>query len=533
MRVGTVSLTVFTASLVLATIGGVTTSSSASPHAASPEPPAGFLANSTQAVCSLTGEHGTNYPEQPYDYTERYDGLNAGDSGSSFEYDGQVWWLFGNTDASSDEPWGEVNQTSRWPTVVTPFNSAAAQGSDSMASSSEATTPPSPVAPYNNTTTPPNQLCPVLHFILQPSPSLLHLTPFANPSVYPDPYFTTGPNATTTKYYVSLRRGELPEAGIAEGGKMYVVFGTDNPANCLNDTTKLPGPCVSKAKGFSKPCGTKSQGSRTRSVVAQYLSNGQFRGLYDLSVPSTRFGPLCLTTPTDDNARFVNVQMQNGPDSYIYIWGTEGGSNNNLSPIYLARIPAAQIATGAGIEYWNGATFVPGTLADESAAQPLFTDSPKSCAAQLGIQYNQYLREWIMLYRCYESPAPKGHPNGIYMRTAANPWGPWGNPTTIFNPAPDSKTESGQCYFIFTTNTQSCANEAYSDESVIADSKTDPHEGGDYGPYFVANWTTGNLGSISDRATTTIYYTLDTFDPYGQMIMRSTILGPRTHTLHN
>jgi hypothetical protein len=32
-------------------------------------------------------------------------------------------------------------------------------------------------------------------------------------------------------------------------------------------------------------------------------------------------------------------------------------------------------------------------------------------------------------------------------------------------------------------------------------------------------------GSATVRASTTIYYTLDTFDPYGQLILRSTILG--------
>ena len=51
-------------------------------------------------------------------------------------------------------------------------------------------------------------------------------------------------------------------------------------------------------------------------------------------------------------------------------------------------------------------------------------------------------------------------------------------------------------------------------------------DGGYYGPYFVANWITGTRGTLTTRASTTIYYTLDTFDPYGQLIMRSTILGP-------
>jgi hypothetical protein len=261
--------------------------------------------------------------------------------------------------------------------------------------------------------------------------------------------------------------------------------------------------------------------------MAVYEGNSQFRGLYDLSAPTNRYWPLCPTkTPAEDDARFVNVQMQQGTDGYVYIWGTEGGANNNLSPVYLARIPAEQIATGYGIQYWNGATFVAGPKADpQTAAKPLFPDQPSSCAAQVGIQYNQYLSEWILLYRCNEAPAPAGIPNGIYMRTAKNPWGPWSAPTTIFNPAPDSATQSGFCYFIYSSG----ACPSGSPNSTLADSKQDS-PGGDYGPYFVANWTTGVTGTTTTRASTTIYYTLDTFDPYGQLIMRSTILGPALQT---
>jgi uncharacterized protein DUF4185 len=514
MRVGTVSVTVLAVALALTTIGRSTTSSATS-HAVPAQEPAGFLANSTQAVCALTGEHGKVYKEMPYNYTLNKYGMVAGDSGSSFEYNGQVWWLFGNTDATQHSPWLKNNQSSRWPAQKTPLNSAVAEGSDSMAWSPLATQAPNPAAPYNGYAMPPNQQCPTLTFV---SKTLKNgLTPYINPSVFPDPLFKTA------DYYVSLRRGELPEAGISEGGKMYVVFGTDNPANCADDTTTVAGPCAPPTKGFSKPCGTNSKGSRTRSVMAVYQSNGRFQGLYDLSAPSTRYAPLCgPKSPTLDDARFVNVQMANWTDGYVYIWGTEGGSNNNASPIYLARIPAATIATGAGIEYWNGTTFVPGPASDpETAAVPLFTDSPQWCAAQLGIQYNQYLDKWIMLYRCNEKPAPKGHPNGIYMRMADDPEGPWSAPTTIFNPATDPHDESGFCYFIYSAAT--CP--ANSDNATLAYANK-PKPGGDYGPYIVANWTTGRYQSDVFQASTTIYYTLDTYDPYGQLIMRSTIEGP-------
>jgi Domain of unknown function (DUF4185) len=503
-----------TASVGSVALGSLTRGSAA----ALAVPPAGFEVDSTQAVCALTGEHGA-YTERPADYTQNDYGLNSGDSGSSFEFDGNVWWLFGNTGATVHKPWGPQNAKTRWPGITEPLSNPAALGSDSIATSPAHTRPPAPAAPYNDTKMPPNQQCPVLSFVREPGPA--GKAAYANPSVYPDPLFKK-------PYYLSLRKGELPEAGISEGhpAKMYVVFGTDNPANCAS-LAKHPGPCAEPAKTGTGTTCNGTQGSRTRSVMAVYIpgSGARFTGLYDLSKPSARYGPDCLTSP--DAAKFVNVQLQNGPDGYVYIWGTEGGAHNDHSSVYLARTLASKIASQDGLEYWNGTSFVGGP---QTKAAALFTDHPAACMAQLGIQYNPYLGEWIMLYHCKESPAPANHPNGIYMRTAPNPWGPWSSPTTIFDPDPDQNTESGYCYFIYSSQTFDTSNldgspkcPAGSPNATLADSKS--HVGSYYGPYFVANWTTGTAGTTTQRASTTIYYTLDTYDPYGQLIMRSTILG--------
>jgi Domain of unknown function (DUF4185) len=480
--------------------------------------PAGFERNSTQAVCALTGSHGA-YTELPPAYTGTRYGLVSGDSGSSFEYDGRVWWLFGNSGATKHAPWGSRNASTRWPAVTTPLNDPAALGSDSIASSSESASPPRPVAPYNDTKMPPNQRCPVLHFLTESKPVR---GAFANPAVSPDPLFTQ-------PYAVSLRRGELPEAGISEGhpARMYVVFGTDNPANCAT-LANILGPFSEPADGIpAATCGGTQKGSRTRSVMTVRDGSGaRFRGLYDLSAPTTRYGPTCPTSPAGDSARFVNVQLQNGNDRYLYIWGTEGGADNGKSPVYLARMPAANIATGHGLEYWDGHGGHPGFIVgSETLATPLFADHPAPCVSQLGVQYNRYLSEWIMLYRCAETSAPAGHPNGIFMRTARNPWGPWSPATTIFNPDPDPRTRSGYCYFIYSTQTASSPKCPPGSPNHTLSSAKKPHVGSYYGPYFVANWTTGQRATASQRASTTIYYTLDTFDPYGQLILRSTIVG--------
>ena len=476
--------------------------------------PASSRTDSTQAVCALTGKSRGAALELPPAYTTAKYGMVSGDSGSSFEYGGRVWWLFGNSGATTHPPWGSRNVSTRWPAVTTPLDDPAALGSDAIATSLESTKPPRPVAPYNDSEMPPNQHCPVLRFLTESKPVR---GAFANPSVSPDPMFRP-------TYAVSLRRGELPEAGIGEGrpARMYVVFGTDNPANCAT-LIAVHGPCSEPRSGTATTCHGAQKGSRTRSVMTVFEGSGAgFKGLYDLSAPSTRYGPACPTSPAGDGARFVNVQLQNGDDGYLYIWGTEGGANNGRSPVYLARMPAADIATGHRLEYWHGHGFVAGS---QQLATPLFTDRPAPCMAQLGIQYNRDLDEWIMLYHCKETPAPANHPDGIYMRTARNPWGPWSTPTTIFDPAPDSRTESGYCYFIYSTQTGSFPKCPPGSPNRTLVHSTKAHVGDYYGPYFVANWTTGTAGTVTTRASTTIYYTLDTFDPYGQLIMRSTILG--------
>ena len=69
-----------------------------------------------------------------------------------------------------------------------------------------------------------------------------------------------------TPYYLSLRKGELPEAGISEGhpAKMYVVFGTDNPANCKS-FPKHGGPCAnSKNDGRRRATAPSREAGRAR-----------------------------------------------------------------------------------------------------------------------------------------------------------------------------------------------------------------------------------------------------------------------------
>jgi hypothetical protein len=75
------------------------------------------------------------------------------------------------------------------------------------------------------------------------------------------------------------------------------------------------------------------------------LATLQFKGLYDLSSPQTRY---CR------GAKFVEVSLIRGGDGYVYIWGVEGGRDYAHSAPYIARVKTTQIANQADVTYFHG-----------------------------------------------------------------------------------------------------------------------------------------------------------------------------------
>jgi hypothetical protein len=118
------------------------------------------------------------------------------------------------------------------------------------------------------------------------------------------------------------------------------------------------------------------------------------------------------------------------------------------------------------------------------------------------------VKRWVTLDNCLNNtPA---HPRGIYMRLADHPWGPWSAPQTIFNPMRDA----GYCHFI---------HRAVAPGNPARDNVSAPNRlgvpGGDYGPYFISRFTTGDEA----RGSATFYYTMYTWNPYTQVIMKAAI----------
>ncbi len=408
-----------------------------------------YVAGSTRKVCQLTGQTDKEYDQPTVNLTEKRFGLAGTDRGYSFEHNGKLFFLFGDTPPTATFDGKPNKQTD--PPRTTEDNDAIAFSTDPAA------------APCVN-----------LYFTLNA------IGAFKNPVVL---------NAKGEPA-ITLRTNETPIAGISDGGRMYVIFGTDN---FLSNPTG----------GTSSP-----SGGATRSVMAASDDDANtFQYLYNFSK-----GP---------GAKFIMNAIARAPDGYLYFWGTQGDTLFRKSPPFLARKPAGAMNDSTAIEYLHAlnADGTPVFMPQESAAAPLFHDSlpdvqgrmqAADCMGEVGVEWNPFVRRWVMLYNSSNNTA--ANPRGIWMRTSAHPWGPWSAPQTIFNAIRDS----GLCRFMHrAVNAQNPLCDSLSGSDRLGES------GGDYAPYFISRFTTGD----STRAVSTFYYAMSTWNPYEVVIMQSTIQG--------
>ncbi len=411
-----------------------------------------YVSGSSQKVCQLTGQVDKEFGIPTFSQTESRYGLVGTDNGYSFEYNGRVYFLFGDTPPTAQfngHPNGQSN-----PPRITDDNDAIGFVSDSA---------------------------------LGPSLQLSFVTDsigaFKNPVVLD----SHGQPAIT------LRTNETPVSGIEDGGRMYVIFGTDNFLS-------------------NPPAGTSSpNGGATRSVLAVSDDSARtFHYLYNFSVAP--------------GAKFIFSAIAVGQDGYIYVWGAMGDTLYRKSAPFLARKPVGGMGDSTAITYFHGlnADGTPIFTAGEASANPIFHDSlpgpggamrVADCMGEVGVEWNPFVRSWIMLYNSANNSAT--NPRGIFMRYAPQPWGPWSPPQTIFNPGRDN----GFCYFIHrAVDSTHPACDSLSGTNRLADG------GGDYSPYFVPHLTSGD----SVQMTSTLCFVLSTWNPYEVVLMKASIQAVST-----
>jgi hypothetical protein len=419
-----------------------------------------YVAGSSQKVCQLTGERDYEFNTLTSSQTQTRYGLVSADEGYSFEHNGKLFFLFGDTQPTSAFN-GKPNLDKDPPRDHGLDDDAIGYVSNIAGISSL-------------------DQCVKLDFTTD------SIGAYKNPVVL---------NAQGQPA-ITLRVDEFPGSGISDGGRMFVIFLTDNYVY------PTPGP----SKG--------NLGHSTRSVVGVSDDDGNtWHYLYDFSRP---------TAPGASDAKFLNTYIAHGQDGYLYVLGTEAGTHFRHSPVFLARKPVGSMNNLNPIQYLQSVNLdgTPFWASTESAASPLFNDSPADCAGQVGVEWNQFVNSWVMLYDCLTNNTPT-NPHGIWMRTAAQPWGPWSAPQTVFN------LDNGFCKFIHravdSKNPTACDN--LSTPWPNGEDRSE-EQGATYFSYPISRFNTGD----ASKGISMFYWTMATFNPYTQVIMKTTIQSSREAT---
>ncbi len=174
-----------------------------------------------------------------------------------------------------------------------------------------------------------------------------------------------------------------------------------------------------------------------------------------------------------------------------------GSGTYRSSHVYLAYQPVSEIKNKSSIQYFAGIKDgKPVWTKKEEYAKPIF-QLTNPAVGELSVSYNKFIKKWILLYN-------HGEPRGINLRTADVPWGPWSEVQVVFRPWEDG----GYCHFMHTSY-----------DFMVCDSVHDPGRenewGGEYGPYQFEHFAVG------DAQSTTIYFTMSTWNPYQVILMKA------------
>lgn len=267
---------------------------------------------------------------------------------------------------------------------------------------------------------------------------------------------------------ISQEGYEVPMEGISVGGKMYIYHTTDHSEKVVMG----------------------------RSVVAVSEDDGNtFNYLYDFSKRHFINVSIVEANPKD----WPGVPETGNGALFIF-----GSGKYRESDVRLAFQPAEDIENPSSLCYFVGPDHggQPMWSCRESDAQPLLG---QECVGELSVAYNRFIKKWIMLYNCEIDKLSR-----IVMRTASFPWGPWSEPQIIFDPERDN----GFCHFIhYSWASKKC--------DALSDPERENESGGPYGPYQFEDYAVG------DSRSTTIYFTMSTWNPYTVVLMTTTLSLPQ------
>ncbi|WP_083634213.1 DUF4185 domain-containing protein [Salegentibacter sp. T436] len=265
---------------------------------------------------------------------------------------------------------------------------------------------------------------------------------------------------------ISQNEFEVPTEGIMIGDQMYIYHTTDHSA----------------------------QVTMGRSILAKSNNDGArtFEYLYDFS--TTKF--INVSVVQAASSSWEGLPSEENEESLI----TFGSGAYRQSEVFLGYQPALEIENPQARSYFAGVNENEEPVWEDSEidALPIF-DMDVDCVGEFSVSYNEFIKKWILLYNCE-------NPRGINLRTADNPWGPWTEPQVVFEPWEDE----GYCNFIHVNWLDQNCDELH-------DPGRENEWGGEYGPYQFEHFATG------DEQSTTIYFTMSTWNPYTVVLMKTEI----------
>lgn len=207
-------------------------------------------------------------------------------------------------------------------------------------------------------------------------------------------------------------------------------------------------------------------------------------------------------TPPETQTLPTGTPNATPQSNHLYIWGT--GPDHRHSFPYLAETPIDAFGTGSKTRYFGGLDQgAPVWVGCESQAVPLFKTPP--VMGDISVTWSKDVGLWIMTYDSAPSRA-NGAPDGVLLRYARAPWGPWSEPILIFDPVRDGAYGS----FIH----EKGVNDGL-DGPVINPNKNQGVGGGNYAPYVIERYYTRS----GDRLE--VYWLMSTWNPYVVVLMKT------------
>jgi hypothetical protein len=288
---------------------------------------------------------------------------------------------------------------------------------------------------------------------------------------------------------------EVPLDGFSHQGRMFAFFSTDH-----------------RTVGDAELMG--------RSVLAVSENDG-YEFVPMVSFSRSKFINVSVERTYLDPVQSSVVRWAEGTE-VLWVWGS---GRYRASPAYLAVIDLEGLlgsirlrrneglvelteinADSGPVRYFAGTGDNIFWSPNEWDAVPLFCTGD---IGELSGRYNAIFNRYFLTYN-------SGNPRGITLRHAPHPWGPWSEGYTIFDPGWGSGPNQpiGAGYGTFMHIPWNVAHVDNVQDDAFLTGRRDDGWGGEYGPYQITRFSTGEANQVCD-----LYYTMSTWNPYQSMLM--------------